>query len=68
MKWFKASELKEINYPTCIKIDGGGAPFYETVCSMDELLNLVNEHNPIEEIEYLDESESRVLVGHNSHA
>jgi hypothetical protein len=56
MKWIKASELKEINYPTCVKIDGGGAPFYTTVCSIGELLNLTSEYNPIDEIEVLDES------------
>lgn len=55
-KWVKASELKEIDYPLCIKLDGGGAPFYTTVCSMGELLNLTSEMNPIDKIYYLNES------------
>ncbi len=48
-KWEKASELKEINWPLCVRYDGGGAPYYETVCSMEELQKLVTDYNPIKQ-------------------
>lgn len=51
--WVKASELKDIDYPICIRYDGGGAYYYTTVCSMEELYKHVDSVNPIEEIEYL---------------
>lgn len=57
LRWVKASTVKEINYPTCIKLDGGGAPYYTTVCSMEELKKEVCEpHNTLETILVLDES------------
>lgn len=52
-EWVSAAELKEIDWPLCIKYDGGGAPAYDTVCSMKELLSYVSHFNPIEQIEYL---------------
>lgn len=51
-EWVKASELKEINWPVCIRYDGGGAYWYGTVCFMKELQSHVSEHNSISEIEY----------------
>lgn len=51
--WVKASELKEINYPICIRYDGGGVYWYGTVCSHEELDKHISEQNPIDEIEWL---------------
>lgn len=59
LRWVKASELKEINWPICIKMDGGGAPYYTTVCSMDELGECVTDMNPIDNIFYLSESATK---------
>lgn len=51
-EWVKASELTIINWPLCIRLDGGGAWWYTTVCSMKELNSHISEHNPLREIEY----------------
>lgn len=56
LRWRKATELKKIDWPTCIKYDGGGAPFYITVYSMEELNVHITEHNPISQIEWLEET------------
>lgn len=51
-EWVSAKELKEIDWPLCIKLDGGGAPHYVTVCSMEELQSHVSHFNSIEEIQF----------------
>lgn len=53
--WRNASELIEIDYPLCIKLDGGGAPYYETIYSMDDLKKNVTDWCPIDKIMYLNE-------------
>lgn len=51
--WIKASELKTLNYPTCIRFDGGGAPVYDTVCSMEDLEEIKKQIHDFDSAYYL---------------